>query len=232
MDEMLREAQQQRAAQRTSERRCPHCGAPVDVFASHCPSCGQELRDRQSSDAVKRLASRLQELEQNEPSQERVRRVKKQILREFILPRKHEDLIELLTLAASNCNSSDRKGKKGFISRLADGDISFLPTVLALSLGFFLVLFIGLTLTIPKDDELRSEILTMSLVLGVFGGFLVTIPFKLYSVLKGEPERTEQDGELTAVWRELAQDAIKRLRQQDTSQEEQKMIDRIEKQIR
>ena len=223
---MLREAEQQKSEKQKAGRRCPHCGTPVDVFASHCPSCGFELRDRQSSSAVKNLADKLLELEQKEPSLERVHRAKMQILRDFQVPKGHEDLMELLTLSVPNCKD------KGFLPHLmTTSTIRFWSLLAVLSLAAFLFVVIADLLTIPKDDILYGKTFKIAFIF-VFGAMIFNIPLSIMYAKKGLPDKYVRHNEEAVIWRKLAKEAIARLRPQATSQQEREKIDEMEKQIK
>lgn len=219
--EMLREAQQQKANQQKAGRHCPHCGSPIDVFVSYCPSCGFELRDHQSSNAVKNLADKLLELEQNESSVERVHRVKMQILRDFQVPKGHEDLMELLTLAVPHCKD------KGFLPHLmTTPTIRFWSHLLVLSFAIlFFLLFFGLIMGDNIATNIKYDLIF------VLCAMLFTVPLSLLYAKFGLPEKFVRHNEEAVIWRKLAKEAIARLRPQATSQQEREKIDEMEKQI-
>lgn len=220
--EMLREAQEQKARQSKAGRCCPHCGATVDVFDTYCPSCGHELRNNQASGAVNKLADQLLKAEQQESSPERQHSVKMSVLRSFKVPTGHEDLMELLTLAIPHCKD------KGFLPHLmVTPTIRFFSHLLALSLAILLfALFFGL---ITGDDIIKNIKYDLIFVLCAM---IFTVPLSLLYAKFGLPKKYVWHNEEAVIWRQLAKEAIARLRPQATTQQEREKIDEMEKQIK
>lgn len=112
--------------------KCPNCGELLDAFRSHCPSCGYEIRDAHSSNSVRELAQKLEQIEAErmspleekkslmkmvfgkdfrkeneiEEAQERFDEQKQQqkanLIINFSVPNTREDILEFMILASSN----------------------------------------------------------------------------------------------------------------------------------
>lgn len=114
--------------------KCPNCGELLDSFKSHCPSCGYEIRDAQSSSSVRELILKLEKIEaQKMPHieekksvmkmvfgkdlktddevkeaqkrfDEHKRQQKANLIINFTVPNTKEDILEFMILASSNIN--------------------------------------------------------------------------------------------------------------------------------
>lgn len=99
----------------TQQFKCPFCGALLPSFATSCPECGQELRDG-SAQEIRKLVSKIEALQneeafvndgvsffkQTDSYQERI----ETLIRSFQIPKTKEGLLEFITLAAANIDSS------------------------------------------------------------------------------------------------------------------------------
>lgn len=120
-------------------RECPNCGEPLKAFDLVCPTCGHEIRNREVSTAVQRLAKEIAQFEaerdapviltsegteNSKPSRNARRKARELIdckiasyIQNFPIPNTKEDLFEFLILSSSNISEdhySDRisKGQK------------------------------------------------------------------------------------------------------------------------
>lgn len=78
--------------------KCPNCGDIINPFETNCPSCGYEIRDAETSRAVKDFADRL--------LQARTLGEKADIIRNFPVPNTKEDIMEFMILAVSNIDEN------------------------------------------------------------------------------------------------------------------------------
>lgn len=104
----------------TQQFKCPFCGAPLPSFATSCPECGQELRDGSARD-IKELVSKIEALQneeafvndgvsifkQTDSYQERI----ETLIRSFQIPKTKEGLLEFITLAAANIDTSSSNNR-------------------------------------------------------------------------------------------------------------------------
>ncbi|MBE5742998.1 MAG: zinc ribbon domain-containing protein [Clostridiales bacterium] len=90
--------------------KCPHCGEVLKAFETVCPTCNFELREVKSSNAVKDLAEKLQ----NVISQEQ----RINIIKNFPIPNTKEDIFEFILLASSNFDADY------YVSHLKENDES------------------------------------------------------------------------------------------------------------
>ncbi len=114
--------------------KCPNCGEIINSFEARCSSCGWEIRSTRSSDAVKKLADKLEQIDarQMPPIEEKesVMEIvfgrdfkgknklekaewifedkkedeKSNLISNFIVPNTREDILEFMLLASSNIN--------------------------------------------------------------------------------------------------------------------------------
>ena len=90
--------------------KCPNCGETLESFVTNCPSCGHEIRETKSSTSIREFVAKLEEIEKNRTTTEDVDQLSKtdmqkiNLIRNFAVPNTKEDLLEFLTLAASNIN--------------------------------------------------------------------------------------------------------------------------------
>lgn len=98
--------------------KCPHCGAPVGSFDVHCPTCGNELRDKEAADSVAELSDRLDKIEseRNKGGKKKgffaraaeqsaisdIDQRKISLIRTYPIPNTVEDILEFVILASSN----------------------------------------------------------------------------------------------------------------------------------
>lgn len=114
--------------------KCPNCGESLASFMRNCPTCGFELRDVQSSNAVKEFAKKLEEIEDSRSSEKKgffsFRRKSKSVIdqqkitaiQNFSIPNSREDLLEFMILATSNIDMSlfgtmDKNGTKEDVAK-------------------------------------------------------------------------------------------------------------------
>lgn len=109
-----------REAWEGSVHKCPHCGAPVGSFDAYCPSCGNELRDKEAADSVAELSRRLDQIEseRNESGKKKgffakaaeqnvvsdIDQRKISLIRTYPIPNTVEDILEFVILASSNAD--------------------------------------------------------------------------------------------------------------------------------
>lgn len=101
--------------------KCPNCGEPMKSFQVVCPACGYEIRNTNSSNAVKDFSKKLEQIEATRKPISKVgslvrsigigksNSVDEQILshiRNFNVPNTKEDVFEFMILASSNINPS------------------------------------------------------------------------------------------------------------------------------
>ena len=116
-------------------RKCPNCGEILKSFSTNCPVCGFELRNVQTSSAIKELVVKLQEIEskampnnnknksvmktlfgkdfKNEDEENRAiyefkeqkAKEKANLIINFAVPNTKEDILEFMLLASSNLNN-------------------------------------------------------------------------------------------------------------------------------
>ena len=97
--------------------KCPNCGEVLASFLSNCPSCGCELRGIDSSNSVKELAKKIEELESKREKRTFVDVLRKKInkgeldpvdkqiisvIMNFPIPNTKEDIQEFMILASAN----------------------------------------------------------------------------------------------------------------------------------
>ena len=81
--------------------KCPNCGEVLNAFASHCPSCGYELRGAQSTNAIKDFSLKIEQAELDEQ--------KVTLIRNFPVPNTKEDIFEFMILASTNITGEQQK---------------------------------------------------------------------------------------------------------------------------
>ncbi len=117
--------------------KCPNCGEIINSFEAKCSACGWEIRSTQSSDAVRKLAEKLERIEARQmPHIEEKKSVlkmligkdfkekdevaearddfeeqkdeeKASLINNFPVPNTKEDILEFMLLASSNINVKD-----------------------------------------------------------------------------------------------------------------------------
>lgn len=100
--------------------KCPECGEVLPAFTPLCPSCGFELRAKQSLSSISDLSRQLDEIEAQRPkSKARKKRKERRderlnvsscdqrkvtLIQSFPIPNTKEDLSEFMLLASTNIN--------------------------------------------------------------------------------------------------------------------------------
>ena len=98
--------------------KCPHCHETLNSFTGVCPSCGSEIRDSKTSNAVREFSLKLEAIESSRPVQNmsfkkvlanqhqisETDQHKINLIRSFAIPNNKEDILEFLVLASSNIN--------------------------------------------------------------------------------------------------------------------------------
>lgn len=97
--------------------KCPNCGELLSSFVLSCPACGYELRGVKSTNSVKSLAAKLEELEAKRPPRRmsniftnavsggqlsNIDEQKVTLIKSFSIPNTKEDILEFIILASSN----------------------------------------------------------------------------------------------------------------------------------
>ena len=99
-------------------KKCPSCGEILSVFDIKCPTCGYEIRDVKNSDAMDDFQKGLNDIEKmrnaanelnafgikfrlNRKNQD-IETTKVEYIRNYVIPRTKEDLMEFMVLAKSN----------------------------------------------------------------------------------------------------------------------------------
>lgn len=97
--------------------KCPNCGEVLMSFNAYCPACGYELRSTKSTDSVRELSLRLEQIEAtrvvdkprsiykaaySESIVSKTDEQKATLIRTFPIPNTKEDLLEFMILAQSN----------------------------------------------------------------------------------------------------------------------------------
>lgn len=91
--------------------KCPNCGETLDSFTTICPQCSFELRGVKSTNSVRELSIKLEQIEKTrEKSSIFTRSValsktdeqKITLIKNFPIPNTKEDITEFMILAASN----------------------------------------------------------------------------------------------------------------------------------
>ena len=125
--------------------KCPNCGEIINSFEARCSACGWEIRYTQSSDAVRKLAEKLERIEARQmPHIEEKKSVMKMVfgrdfkekdeveearnafenqkeeekadlISNFPVPNTKEDILEFMLLASSNINL--KKGIDDVVSK-------------------------------------------------------------------------------------------------------------------
>lgn len=92
--------------------KCPNCGEVLSSFMTTCPTCGYEIRGVDASGIVKEFADKLSKLEESKQTTKKGRRrreIDKQkidLIQNFLIPTTKEDVLEFLSLALGNIDSS------------------------------------------------------------------------------------------------------------------------------
>lgn len=95
-----------------SIHKCPNCGEILESFYTNCPSCGYEIRDRNSSESIKEFTNKLEELEKEKAhsktlgSKSKINGKEINLIRNYTIPNTKEDIFEFIVLAASNINEN------------------------------------------------------------------------------------------------------------------------------
>jgi hypothetical protein len=81
--------------------KCKNCGEILDSFSPNCPTCGCEIRDIDSSDAVREFLSSLKHASNDKE--------KIDIVRNFPIPNTKEDVWEFMIIVSSNVGSNTNR---------------------------------------------------------------------------------------------------------------------------
>jgi hypothetical protein len=98
-------------------KKCPSCGSPTESFATKCSDCGHEFRNIDSSNSIKELFQKMNEIQSkkseetdtikgmfmNSLSGDKTTALKRELLKSFPIPNTREDILEFLALAIPNC---------------------------------------------------------------------------------------------------------------------------------
>ena len=98
--------------------KCPNCGDLLNAFNPSCPTCGYEIRGAKSSNSVRELANKLEQIElMRDPTQSssffrnmfdshgtlnKTDEQKISLIRSYSIPNTREDILEFMILASSN----------------------------------------------------------------------------------------------------------------------------------
>lgn len=112
--------------------KCPNCGEVLEAFLTVCPTCGYEIRDTKSSSSIREFSLKLEaisaqkmptfeekksvmktvfgrDFKEEDEAEEALRRFERQkddemasLIINFPVPNSKEDIMEFMTLAASN----------------------------------------------------------------------------------------------------------------------------------
>lgn len=107
-------------------KKCPSCGSQVQSFSTKCSDCGHEFRNIDSSNSIKQLILKLENVEQNARNstqsggilggllelvdsetaiERRVFEAKANLISTYPIPNSKEDILEFLTLSVAQINS-------------------------------------------------------------------------------------------------------------------------------
>lgn len=107
-------------------KKCPSCGSHVQSFSTKCSDCGHEFRNIDSSNSIKQLILKLENVEQNARNstqsggflggllelvdsetaiERRVFEAKANLISTYPIPNSKEDILEFLTLSVAQINS-------------------------------------------------------------------------------------------------------------------------------
>ena len=104
--------------------KCPNCGETLKPFNANCPACGYELRSAKSTDSVRELTLRLEQIEatrvvekprsiykaaNSETIVSKTDEQKATLISMFPIPNTKEDLFEFIILAKSNVDCDSYK---------------------------------------------------------------------------------------------------------------------------
>ena len=102
-------------ASKTTKKKCPNCGEELTSFTSKCPLCGYEFNKVQTSDAVTRLGTEINRLEEKRNIKAELRASRKanakvsptdekiaSLIRNFVVPNTIEDIFEFMVMAEGN----------------------------------------------------------------------------------------------------------------------------------
>lgn len=98
-------------------KKCPSCGAPVQSFATKCSDCGHEFRNVDSSNSIRELFQKMNEIQAKKSEEassikgmfidtlsgDKTTALKRELLKSFPIPNTREDILEFLALAIPNC---------------------------------------------------------------------------------------------------------------------------------
>ncbi|MBD5146277.1 MAG: zinc ribbon domain-containing protein [Ruminococcus sp.] len=93
--------------------KCPNCGEALDSFTTICPQCGFELRGVKSTNSVRELSIKLEQIEKTREKKKssiftqsvalsKTDEQKINLIKNFPIPNTKEDITEFMILAASN----------------------------------------------------------------------------------------------------------------------------------
>lgn len=113
---------------KTKVKKCPSCGELLGAFDVKCPSCGYEIRDIENSNAIKEFQKGLYNTENQgnefnafglklKWNDKKSKDKKIEYIKNYVVPRTKEDLIEFMVLAKSNVEPRLYQ-KKGLFDRL------------------------------------------------------------------------------------------------------------------
>ena len=74
--------------------KCPNCGETLNSFATHCPACGNELRNVKRNSTVNELAQKIEKAASVDE--------KNELISNFYVPNTREDIYDFFILAVSH----------------------------------------------------------------------------------------------------------------------------------